>query len=164
MILVIKCTRLLMALGLVLVTNLARGQTITPNVVDATGGSYSGGNVSLSWSLGEVSIQTYTSGSDILTEGLLQPEPIITSGIREFVNQGDLMVFPNPFSDRIWIKWNNSTPVVHVSIFSMTGQKVFDDAYGGDGIDAGNLVPGMYILFAYRQGDNDYSSFKILKN
>jgi hypothetical protein len=162
---VIKHAKLLFALGLVVITNLARAQTVTPNVVNAAGSSYSGGNLNLSWSVGEISIQTYTSAGNFLTEGLLQPEPIIVSGIKDFVSNGNITVFPNPFSDKIWIKSDNSSPIVHVNIFSITGQKVYDNSFaGGDVIETGDLTPGMYILFAYGKNDNSISTFKILKH
>jgi hypothetical protein len=159
-----KRTILLMALSAAMGINLARAQTITPNVINANGGSFSGGNLNFSWSVGEMAIQTYSASGNILTEGLLQPEPVIVSGINDYVTQGDITVFPNPFSDKIWIRWTNTSPVVRVSIFSMTGQKVYDNTFDGNAIDAANLMPGMYILFAYGKDDNEYSSFKILKD
>jgi len=48
-------------------------QSIERDVVASSGDYYEGANISLSWTLGEIAIETYDNGSNILTQGFQQP-------------------------------------------------------------------------------------------
>ena len=43
-------------------------QSITPEVVSTAGDHYDNGSYQLSWTLGEIAVQTYDNGTNILTE------------------------------------------------------------------------------------------------
>ena len=49
-------------------------QSIERSVVASSGDYYEVGNISLSWTLGEIATETYTSGNTILTQGFQQPD------------------------------------------------------------------------------------------
>jgi len=48
-------------------------QSIERDVVASSGDYYEGANISLSWTLGEIAVETYDNGSNILTQGFQQP-------------------------------------------------------------------------------------------
>lgn len=69
-----------------------QAQSLSPQVISPSGDYFEGSNASLSWTLGELATETYTSGDVILTQGFQQP---ITVEIRM-----DVMVFlEGPYSN-----------------------------------------------------------------
>jgi len=48
-------------------------QSIEREVVASSGDYYEGANISLSWTLGEIVVETYDNGTNILTQGFQQP-------------------------------------------------------------------------------------------
>ena len=69
-------------------------QTASPQVVASSGDYYQGANASLSWTLGEIATETYSNGSNILTQGFQQPVSVSITGINL-----DLLVYlEGPYS------------------------------------------------------------------
>jgi hypothetical protein len=72
----------------------ANAQSLSPTVVASSGDYFTGTNASLSWTLGEIATETFTSGNYILTQGFQQPFGISITGINL-----DLLVYlEGPFS------------------------------------------------------------------
>src|SRR5581483_12305791 len=65
-------------------------QTLSPNVLPATGNYFSAGGASLSWTLGETATLTLQSGSAMLTQGEQQPEIINPLPLTWLTVDGDL--------------------------------------------------------------------------
>lgn len=55
-------------------------QTLSPTVIPTSGGFYSAGGVSLSWTVGQTSNNTFSGGAFILSQGFQQPEVNIITG------------------------------------------------------------------------------------
>ncbi len=69
-------------------------QSVSPEVTTSAGDYYYNGNISLSWSLGEIATETYSNGNVILTQGFQQPVSVTIQGINL-----DLLVFlEGPYS------------------------------------------------------------------
>lgn len=51
-------------------------QSLSPQVIASSGGFFSNGSGSLSWTLGETMTETFTGGSNQLTQGFQQPEMV----------------------------------------------------------------------------------------
>ncbi len=129
---------------------LAGAQSITPEVVASAGEHFDNGTVQLSWTLGEVAVQTYENGSNMLTEGFHQPELLITN--IEEVNNLDMSVniFPNPTSEFINIELSGNRTNMTAQLFDMNGKEVSRvkvDAYQMEtGINVSKLAVGGYLL------------------
>jgi hypothetical protein len=71
-------------------------QMLTPEVYASSGDYFTAANGSLSWTLGECVMETYTNTNNILTQGFQQSEYLITS-IKE---NSDVLIpvciYPNP--------------------------------------------------------------------
>ena len=68
----------LLFLGLIL-NCLTFGQSISPEVIASSGDHFTGTDAQLSWTIGELVIDTYTNGSTQLTQGFHQTNLIITN-------------------------------------------------------------------------------------
>jgi hypothetical protein len=56
-------------------------QSVSPEVTTSAGDYYNNGNISLSWTLGEIATETFSNGGVILTQGFQQPVFITIHGI-----------------------------------------------------------------------------------
>ncbi|MCD4694622.1 MAG: hypothetical protein K8S16_00165 [Bacteroidales bacterium] len=69
-------------------------QSLSPEVIASSGDYYEGTNNSISFTLGEIATETYSNGSNILTQGFQQPVSVTIHGI-----DLDLLVFlEGPYS------------------------------------------------------------------
>ena len=70
-------------------------QSVSPEVVSSAGDYYEGSNGSLSWTLGEIATETYSNGTNILTQGFQQPITVTLAGI----NLDVLVYLEGPYSE-----------------------------------------------------------------
>lgn len=77
------------------VAPMARGQSITPSVINNSGGSGTIGGNTFEWNVGEIMVNTFTTPSLIVTEGVLQPN-LLATGIAATPTIQGISVFPNP--------------------------------------------------------------------
>jgi hypothetical protein len=87
--------KLISLLNLALIFQCLSAQTLSPVVLESSGNYYESTNVSLSWTLGEIATETYTSGNIILTQGFQQPTSVSLTGI----NVDVLVYLEGPFSE-----------------------------------------------------------------
>ncbi|MBK7626454.1 MAG: T9SS type A sorting domain-containing protein [Bacteroidales bacterium] len=77
---------------------------VKQEVIASAGGYNTGGNLSISWTLGETIIPTFQNGNLILTHGF-QQQLIITSVEENIDILVNIKVFPNPASDNLNIRF-----------------------------------------------------------
>jgi hypothetical protein len=117
------------------------------NVTGSGGEYYLKNNGSLSWTLGEVVIETLEGASHFLTQGFDQPEETIThSDIQK--KESAMVVFPNPFQSKLNIHITPFSEPVSGTIYSNTGQAlknfILNDPVSE--IQLNELKPGMYFI------------------
>jgi hypothetical protein len=93
---------------MVLLPGLLAAQSLSPVVIASAGNYYQGSNASLSWTLGEVATETYTSGNVILTQGFQQPISISITGL----NLNLLVYLEGPFSGTQMTTQLNTSAVI----------------------------------------------------
>jgi hypothetical protein len=131
-----------------------KAQTLSPKVISSSGGFYSGGNATLSFTVAEMTmIQTFTQPSNILTQGFQQPEQLTTSISENNMAHGEDVIYPNPSNGQFNISYNaNKEGEYLVSIYNMVGQEIFTQSYGASAglnyisIDVSRYSQGLYIL------------------
>lgn len=90
----IKQLKILKILIIVLLPGMLFAQTTSPQAIVPSGAYFSNTTASLSWTVGEIATETFTSGINILTQGFQQPLSITITGI-----DLDLLVYlEGPFS------------------------------------------------------------------
>ncbi len=109
-------------------------QSIERSVVASSGDYYEAGNISLSWTLGEIATETHTSGNTILTQGFQQPD--IT--LRIFV---DLTAFlEGPFNETDMNSSLNSIGLVPLS------QPYNTSPWNYPGIESVSSIPNSNVV------------------
>jgi hypothetical protein len=80
------------------------GQSINPEVTSSAGGFFQGTNASLSWTIGECVIETFSNTNYILTQGFQQSYAEVSTLVETPEFDFDISVYPNPTSDFFWIE------------------------------------------------------------
>lgn len=135
-------------LSLLFVPILSSAQSVTPQVIGSSGDHFTASSGQLSWTLGEISIETYNGTSSQLTQGFHQPENGLVS-ISE--NQSQLFVnaYPNPFQNNIQIEIANNEAQFTIVVMDALGKQVIKQKHTGTGpqiISFENLASGIYYL------------------
>lgn len=144
-------------------------QSVTPEVV-ASQGDYSfftGGSVS--WTLGELSSETYTAGSNVLTQGFQQPGLLLSQGIGQ-EQAFEIKVYPNPVQRELTISFSDSRKGRFLfELFNIQGEKLSSGAItmnaAGDSyvLPFADYVPGIYLVNVKDEDGKSAGSFRICK-
>ena len=68
--------------------------------------------------------------------------------VEEFLNDNNLMIYPNPTNSFLNIKSNNDTVVEKIVITDLTGKKILEQTQNTNQINVQNLANGIYMLEA----------------
>lgn len=145
-------------------TNLL-AQSIDKYVVNSSGTVLSNNEISLEYSLGEVAVN-YSSGTEIIiSEGFLQGETAIVSGLKTN-NSFDMNFYPNPTTEilNVFISQNKKSGSVH--IYSLKGLKLktrrIETGDQSVRFDLSDLPSGIYLLRTMSDDELDQSSHTII--
>ncbi|PCH67150.1 MAG: hypothetical protein COC01_06380 [Bacteroidetes bacterium] len=103
------------------------GQSLSPEIATTSGDFSEGTNATLSWTIGEVMIETYNGSYALLTQGFNQPDSIeSTIGInRKLLDITNFKVYPNPTHNKIIIEYSlERDNRVEISIYDIIGKKL----------------------------------------
>ena len=124
-------------------------QQLTPTVVSSGGESFTGNNLLLDFTIGEITTETLAANGSSLTQGFLQG-PDSNTGIEEtVVDQKEIVVYPNPATDRIYLlSGNKEVQPLKTIIKDIQGRTVqnleFDTNPLMERLDG--LTPGFYTV------------------
>lgn len=128
---------------------LANAQSIEPQVIGSTGGHYTSTGAQLSFTAGEVMIETVTATNSIITQGFHQPESSGV-GISEVPGKIQMNVYPNPTFDQVNIALKQHDQNFNVTLFDAQGKLVLQDRIlkntNNQTMDVSRLAAGTYIL------------------
>ena len=134
------------------------------NSINTTGGNINSNGINLSYSVGQLKINTIGSNSSTLNLDFIQ-------GVQYAFNIYDcsrlasieLSVYPNPSSKIVYIKTIDE-PKLKLTIFDIAGRLIYEQTLqGSTTIDVENYSNGTYI-FAFYGFCGLIKSFKVLKN
>jgi len=126
----------------------AISQSLNHNAIAASGNHVSGASASLSWTLGELAIQTIENTSSLLTQGFHQGELEAVS-IEDFYEVfGKIEIYPNPSAHFLYIERTYRTPSLFLELIDLSGksilQKQLRELKGQ--INLEQLSSGIYML------------------
>ena len=134
------------------------------NSINTTGGNINSNGINLSYSVGQLKINTIGSNSSTLNLDFIQ-------GVQYAFNIYDcsrlasikLSVYPNPSSKIVYIKTIDE-PKLKLTIFDIAGRLIYEQTLDGSTtVDVENYSNGTYI-FAFYGFCGLIKSFKVLKN
>ena len=101
-------------------------QSISPEVIASSGEHFEAGNAQLSWTIGEPMIETYTAGSNMLTQGFHQTELMITSIEEENTPNLQVDVYPNPVRENVNIDLKGNEEELQMDLYDMKGKQLIN--------------------------------------
>lgn len=134
----------------------AFGQTAALQVVSSAGGYYkdNASGLSISWTLGEPVIATFTSTNLMLTQGFQQGNLFGTAAPKPELPSLSLNMYPNPAIN--WVKFDLSNAEAKgdfvVEVFEITGRKIIHSNLGQYSdqdtkeLSIGSLKSGIYLV------------------
>ncbi|MEN8116986.1 MAG: T9SS type A sorting domain-containing protein [Bacteroidota bacterium] len=137
-------------------------QSITTEVFASSGMDFKSDNSSLSWTLGENFIETFEISTGIQTLGFHQTF-FKTTQVEPQLMDINLRVYPNPFSQHLYIHSTKESDKMHVQIFNSLGEKVFDQKIyqtNSYQLNLSELTDGIYYLKIISEKTKN---FKIIK-
>jgi len=143
----------------------AFSQQVTPQVIASTGDYFVGSSSTLSWTLGEIAIDTYYGTSNTLAQGFQQPQ-LSFSEIENFAPEILLSVYPNPTTSEINLQIDDNSEMLQIQILDVHGKLIFSDSYSGNAIkkiDFSSYPDGLYLLQVSSPENGLLKTFKIQK-
>ena len=138
---------------------------IAQEVISSGGETQTASGYEICWTLGESVIETFSSGSNILTQGFHQSK-LTATPISEVLYSGiELKVFPNPSRDFIIIQLTDLVENLHYSLYDGSGKLLEKMRITSTRtqLDLKNYANGQYILQLTAKSGELLQSFKILK-
>ena len=143
---------------------------VSPQVVSTAGGYMTGTNITLSYTVGELAVQTLTAGSLMLTEGFQQPLDI--GVFKQETMQVDCQVktWPNPVSKDLYLQVDSDIQQdLVLEAMDLSGRihmvrkieaSLFDAPFR---VDLSNLAGGVYLIKIRTADHSIQRMIKILK-
>jgi len=134
---------------LILVCIILTGGIHAQEVVAPAGNFFQGNGKSISWTLGELAIETFYGDDIIITQGFQQPQLTIPSSIDHLDNEFDILAYPNPASEFIQITFQNGIPenAAYV-LYGFKGEQIRSGkiVHASEKISLENVEPGIYFI------------------
>lgn len=153
-----------------LLTIIVRGQSLSPQVFASAGNYFDNGTFSLSWTLGEPIIETFTTVNIILTQGFQQPY-LTPVGIGTLSREDSYVkIYPNPTYNivRVDLRYGKSGQL-ELQLINGLGQLIRSDQLNVEKnqqnnyyFDISDLAAGVYHLHLFDK-DGIVSTHKVQK-
>ena len=145
----------------IVIVNLANAQVLTHDVLTTSGGSYTQINGTMSFTIGEIAIETASATNNKLTQGFQQGHYIILSISEEKINPS-VSIYPNPTSNSLKVEFAES--INSVKLYDMTGNLIIDKKLNAtsETFDLSSFATGVYIMHVY-DAKNKMYAYKIQK-
>ncbi|MCB2195914.1 MAG: T9SS type A sorting domain-containing protein [Bacteroidetes bacterium] len=146
----------------------ASGQTISSYVIASAGESAEADGISISWTLGELAIETFETSDIILTQGFQQGYFEVTSVGEPLSNNFDLKVFPNPATEYVMVELqSDEIKDGIIQMYDMNGRLVYNEKFnvtqGPNRIELSDLSSSQYILKVSNSSGEVLQTFKLIK-
>lgn len=160
-----------MKIGLLLIIffsfQLINGQSLEPKVIAASGAYITSVSCSMTWTLGEVMTDTYTSSGNFLTQGFNQPDTDFATAVVNLFHTENILVYPNPAINYIIIDLKNVPGNHIIYIYNTLGQMLLQENIRAGQeqleIPINEFANGLYLINIKNPESNLSSSFKVIK-
>ena len=144
-------------------------QTVTPNVVAVQGGFNTSPAGSVSWTIGELSTESYSTTSNYITQGFQQPKLSIASLVPSIDLHSQIAVYPNPVSSDLTVNFKNpGFEKANIEIIDVQGKKLLSEKVNNamnmkTNYSFENYPAGIYLLNISDESGSKKITYKITK-
>jgi hypothetical protein len=160
-------TRLLLIVLFSSLFGVINAQSLEPKVIAASGAFIYSAGYSMTWTIGEVMTDTYSSSGNFFTQGFNQPDTESVTALVNLFPDENIRVYPNPAISYITIDLKDA-PGDHVLyMYTMLGQILLRENIPTSQqqleIPLTEFANGLYLINIINHKLNLSSSFKINK-
>lgn len=141
------------------------GTAVAQNAVVPVGGTASGNGGTVTYTVGQIAVQTNSDGTVSISEGVQQPYEISVVGVDEYPSITlNAVLFPNPTQGNVQLTIDNLQFEGEVKIFDSNGKFLFSKKIEGENtaLDLSRYAPATYYVNVY-SGKKMLKSFKVVK-
>ena len=122
-------------------------QSVSKQLIAATGGTLSNENVSVSFATGEPMVGLLTAEGVQLSSGYYEALDLEALNIKDNTLKVEYRVYPNPTQDVLYFDNPKGEGLLHIEIFDISGQKILEQAVKSQqAINVKILPNGTYFL------------------
>jgi hypothetical protein len=138
--------------------------SVSQELISASGNSHQSGNMHITWSLGELMTETFSSPSNLLTQGFNQPQLTVTNVPVNEINDFTVLLYPNPTHSFINIQIDD-TRNDEFRIYAIDGRLLATEEISGSitTVDFQQFESGIYLVKILRD-QSHIKTFQIIKN
>jgi hypothetical protein len=141
-------------------------QSMSSEITASSGEHFTGINTQLSWTIGEMMIETFSSGPNQLTQGFHQNNITVTN-VTSLSESFQVKIFPNPTTNFLNIDWPEISDCLSLSLYDVTGQQLLFETTLNQPLlrtlDLSAFPAGSYVLHLSNQNKKKVKTFIILK-
>ena len=129
------------------------------------GGTATGSGGTVTYTVGQIAVQTYSNGTFTISEGVQQPYEIQIIGVDDYPGITlNAMVYPNPTVGNVQLTINNEQLEGEVKVFDMNGKFLFSKRIERQNteIPMSDLATGTYFVNVL-DGTQVLKTFKVVK-
>ena len=129
------------------------------------GGEATGNGGSVSYSVGQIAVQSKSDGAASISEGVQQPYEISVVGVDNYPDITlHAVLYPNPTQGRLKLEISNLQFDGELKVYDVNGKYVFSKKLEGKTteFDISSCAPGTYYINVY-DGTQSLKSFKVVK-
>ena len=141
------------------------GTAVAQNAVVPAGGTASGNGGSVTYTVGQIAVQTNSDGTVSISEGVQQPYEISVVGVDDYPGITlNAVLFPNPTQGNVQLTIVNLQFEGEVKVFDSNGKFLFSKKIEGENtaFDLSPYAPATYYVNVY-SGKKMLKSFKVVK-
>ena len=130
-----------------------------------TGGEATGNGGSVSYSVGQIAVQSNSNGTVSITEGVQQPYEISVVGVDNYPDiKLNAVLYPNPTQGRLKLEISNLQFEGELKVYDVNGKYLLSKKLEGETteFDLSSYAPGTYYINVYN-GTQSLKSFKVVK-
>ena len=138
-------------------------------VISSGGDSYTGSNAQIAWTLGEISVETYNNGSNIITQGFHQTNLTVTKIEDDYTNNinASVNIYPNPTTETTTIELTNVDNANFIfELNDNKGKVILKKNFESEKevINFNQLAPSIYYIRIYSKDGGYSETFKVVKD
>ena len=141
------------------------GTAVAQNAVVPAGGTASGNGGSVTYTVGQIAVQTNSDGTVSISEGVQQPYEISVVGVDDYPGITlNAVLFPNPTQGNVQLTIVNLQFEGEVKVFDSNGKFLLSKKIEGENtaLDLSPYAPATYYVNVY-SGKKMLKSFKVVK-
>ena len=155
----------LVALFFTVQISFAQEIVLSPTVIASAGGYNTAGDISLSWTLGELAVSTLEQGDMILTQGFQQSYPEII-GFNLDPIDWQIIAYPNPVVENLNIQFDVREPSdFFIEVQDVAGKVIsleqYKEVFPGDIITI-EMSSYKYGVYFFRVSTTDREQVRVL--